>query len=302
MPDPKKVFVDRFNKVGIGDIIFIILLFSIAGTTFMAFNQIKSGIIYATLMSLSLVTLMLLTLFKKDEDKATDIIQIPFSKKFTVSVFMYVVGLIVPVVLTLVLGIFALSLTNFSVPLFSGDVATSIQSFSVASLEDQMSTKIFNIVYVAGSDETLVYNWLSTLFGVVAGQIMLRLLSKEGKGKPNPIGVKLFAYSFSVFVFVLSHVLNSTYIRFTQFAIAGTFLLISNISMFEFGIPISFWVGFHQMNNFIYLVGVFGLASVLSGFLGIFGIVTVSLLSMILFYLLNNWDIVWKDVRQWWNS
>lgn len=302
MPDPKKVFVKRFNDFAVGDLVFIILLFSIVGTTFMAFNQLKSGIIYATLISLSFIVLLLLTLLKKDEDQPTKIIPIPFSKKFSVSAFMYIAGLITPVILSLLLGLVSLSLVSFSVPLFAGDITDGVQSFSVANLEDQMSTKIFNIVYVAGSDETIVYNWLAMLFGVVAGQILLRLLGREGSPVKNKTAVKVFAYAFSVFVFSLSHMLNDSYTNVGNFVVAGAFLLISNISMFEWGLPISYWIGFHQSNNLLYLIAVFGMAAVLSGFVGLFGIVTIVLLALILFYLINNWDVVVRDLRWWWRS
>lgn len=301
MPNPKKVFISSFNDVEIGQIVFIILLFSIAGTTFMAFNQTKSGIIYATLISLSFIVLLMLTLFKKNEDQPTKIIPIPFTKKFSVSAFMYVAGIITPILLSLVLGIIGFSSVSFSVPLFTSDITTA-QSFSVANLEEQMSTKIFNIVYVAGSDETIVYNWLSLLFGVVAGEIILRLLGREGSPIKNTLAIKIIAYSFSIFVFVISHVLNSSYSNIGNFIVAGAFLLIGNLSMFEFGIPISYWIGFHQSNNLLYLISIFGIASVLSGFIGLFGIVTIVLLALIMFYLINNWDIVVKDLKWWWQS
>lgn len=302
MPDADKVFVKRFNELEIGQIVFIVLLFSIAGTTFMAFNQLKAGTIYAILMSSSFIALLLLTLLRKDEDRPSDFIPIPFCKRFSVSVFMYFLGLVIPIVLGIVLGAFAVSSTAFSVPLFSGDITEAGQSFNVANLEEQMSTRIFNIVYVAGSDETIVYNWLAVLFGAVAGMIVLRLLSKERSPVRNKFVVKLIAYAFAVGVFMLSHLLNASYDAPLKFIIAGVFLLVSSLSMFAWGLPISFWIGFHQSNNLMYLIGLFGLATVAGGFVGLFGGVTLVLIILICFYLINNWDVVKRDLRWWWGS
>jgi len=189
----------------------------------------------------------------------------------------------------------SLSLADFNTPLFTSEIVEDGQSLSVAELEDKMSTKIFNIVYVAGSDESIVYNWLAMLFGVVAGGIVFKMLGS----KYNPMLAKVFAYGFSVFVFVISHVVNSTYSNPTMFIIAGAFLLISNISIYEFGVPLSFWIGFHQCNNFLYLMAVFGTTAVVKGLLSLAGLIMLGIGIICIYYLINNWDVVSKDVSGW---
>lgn len=307
MPNPYKVFPKKFNEVNIGDWVFLILLFSIVGTVYLAMNGTKAGTIYAVLISLSFVVLLLLTLLKKDEDKLTDVILIPFSKKFSLSVFFYALGSLIPFILQFILYFsIGFSLVGFSVPLFTGDIVDAGQSFSVVELESQTSTKIFNIMYVAGSDETVIYNWMAMIFGAIAGTIIIRMFSEERnfmKNKKKYRWLILFiAYAFSIFVFVLSHKLNNTYISVGKFIIAGIFLLISNLSMFQLGLPISFWIGYHQSNNLIYLVTLLGLVTVLQGFLSLFGVIFVLLWVMIGYYIIKNWDVISRDLKIWWNN
>jgi hypothetical protein len=76
------------------------------------------------------------------------------------------------------------------------------------------------------------------------------------------------------------------------------FICLANISIFFFGVTLSFWIGFHQMNNLIYLVETQGLAEVLSGFLSLFGLLFIGMIVLIVFYVLRSKK---SNTGQWWN-
>lgn len=186
-------------------------------------------------------------------------------------------------------------------PLFTGDfTSSSNQAFSTATLEGSMPVRIFLISPVAGTSETLNFNYFSIIYATVVGTLLLMLVSayKEGKKVKNPFFVKVFAYILSSLVFVGAHSLNGSYDSTTKFIIAGMFLFISNFLMFEVGIPIEFWVGLHKSLNLIFMITLFGFAQVFAGFISLIGAIYLIFdLVLIPFFLLRNKDAVWKDVK-----
>lgn len=299
MPNPNKVFPQKFNELNVGDFIYLFFFFSIVGTTYLFWNQVRAGQVYGILMALSLASLFLLTIFKQEEDRPSRYVAMPFVKRRSLSIFFYGLGRIVPLILfPLLLG----SLSFSIVPLFTADIVEANQPLAVAQLEASMPFKLFNIVFVAGTDESIVYNWLLVLFSIVVVVSISRLFTKESKKGFSRGYVMTLAYLLSIVLFMLSHQLNQSYIGLTQFLMAGGFLLISNVSMFEWGLPISFWKGFHQSNNEMYLINSLGLAAVANGYLSLYGAI-VSIINIgVLFYIVNNWDTIVKDLKWWWNT
>lgn len=304
----EKTFPDKFNDYQVGILTFVLLVASIAGTVFLASKNLQAGVIYLAFMAGGVVAFVFLTTFAKDEDKPNTVLRVPLAKKFSLSAVTFLLGLLTP------LGFTALSqlLKNLSfktlipsvvrsfsiVPLFAGEILGTTQSFAVAEIAEKASTQLFNIGFVAGLDEALIFGWFTMHFGVAIGYFVLKALSKEGTSINNPFVLRVFGYATSGLLFVGAHKLNGSYQGY-EFLVAFIFMMVHNITIYEGAIPITFWMGFHMTYNILFLMKILGIVTTLNGFLSIFGAVFIPVVILLVYYIANNKETVWDDVTEW---
>lgn len=307
MPNPNKVFDKRLNQHGFNLLIYLNLFVSFLGSLFLAWNDILAGKIYAFMFVgvMALIGLAIL-LFKNDNTLGgmTDYVRLPFGTKLGVAIFFYLVGQLVPVLVKVGLSLAgaSFSVTSFSIPLFGADIG-HIQSFSAAQISASTPWKIFIIMFTAGNQETFAFNFGTVLFGAIVGYFTLQLLNdgKDFSWMKKKIFVVLFAFLTSLVLFVLAHELNTTYVG-VMFVVAGVFLLLSNVSIYVFGTFLTFWMGYHQSNNLLYLIEQLGGGVIAQGFLSWFGLIFLVYELLLVYYLLRHTDEVKREVKSWFNS
>ena len=310
MPNPNKVHRTNLNKADFNYLFFAYIFIAVVINTYLMWKDVQAGLIYLT-MFLSISVLMGLIFFWVKDDAhmgpITHFVKIPIASKLTLAVLFDLVGFATPILLKIILTLSSssFSVTSLSVPLFGAGINKAFQSFSTAEIGNTMSWKLFSMVYDAGTIETYVYNFGLVLTGVMVALLIVLLISKIADNNINKKSKAKFWFViiFStliqpVLLFILSHVMNKTY-KFKEFIMAGLFLMFANVTIYFFGSFLLFWTGYHQANNLMYLIEVDGLAAVFGGFISIFGLFFLLIKGLEIFFVLNNWDLVRKDLFQW---
>lgn len=295
MVDFKSGFDNEYNPL----VYFFFVVF-LVGVTFLMFKGVLAGTIYTIMILGGLLSLFFSFQFVKGEGGVRNTLnrfaRVPFSEKLGLSVLFFLAGFLFPIVLQFVFGLFGsgFSVTSFSVPLFGNQL--SGQSFSAAVVGSSPAWNFFVTSFSAGVGESLVFNFALVFAGLLLSLLFVRLLSKRGF-VPGRFLVVFLSLFFVGCLFVGAHVLNSTYVGFGAFFAAFVFVMVANISIYFFGVLLTFWIGYHISNNQLWLIGQYGwdvfvrdvLFSWYGGFLLLFFV-------LLFYYLLNNWFFVRRDL------
>lgn len=307
MPDPKRVYKSGFDN-NYNLLFFALLGIALVGCVFLTWKDVKAGLIYFFMLTAVVIIIVLLKLAIKNDDKMSKItkyVRVPFTTSTGLAVFFFLIGFGIPILLELILKIVqsSFSITSFSVPYFANDIVDSLQSFSTAEISNNNAWTLFTVMFSAGTIETITYSFSAVLLGVLFGLLVSELLNdgKDGNILKKITLISIIAFAFSVIVFIISHQLNGTYEGW-MFAIAGLFILFSNISVYYFGVFLVFWMGYHMSNNLLYLIKVLGWGAVIDGFLSWFGFLLFGLIALMIFYLLRNWTSIRKELAHFGNS
>lgn len=270
-----------------------------AGSLFLAWQTVQAGVIYALMFVGMMSSVALIHLFLSDDRSwkpISNYAKVPITTSMKLAAISYIGGMILPFLLNMVFRVFDFSVTSFAVPLFGSEIAGG-QTFATAAIGESMAWKVFNIMFVAGNMETLVYNFGLMMIGILIGIMVLRLINdeKDLSFMSKRTFVLMFGFATTVVLFVISHVFNGSY-GLTEFIVAGIFLLIANISIYYAGFLLTFWAGYHQSNNLIFLIQQEGLSQVLKGFVSPFGLIFVIYIALIVYYILRKSPQVKKEV------
>lgn len=275
-------------------LVFTMLIVAFFGSIFVAIKGVSSGFTVAMLFLGGIVVMSLLFIFVKDDSLSliTKYIGIPLSTNLPLTGLLYVVGSIVPVIMAVAssLAHSSFSVTSFSIPLFASDIVSTTQSFATSSISGSEPWKLFIMSFVAGTNETWLFNMITPMVMIVIGLLLFELLTDNKDYLlfiPKKGFVLGFAFLMSSGIFTVLHTMNATYNSTSMYVYAFVFLLVVNLSIYLAGVWLSFWIGWHQMNNIIYLVQVDGLQTVLTGLLSLFGIIYVGLMILIVFYVIR---------------
>ncbi len=277
-------------------LLLLVVVIAVLGSLFLAWKNVHAGIIYTLMFVTGIALIYFVTLLLKGEDKdlqgLTKFAKVPFSSTLGLSAFFGLIGFGLPVVLKLIFQSTSFNVTNLSIPLFGAGIDTAFQSFSAAEIGSSLSWQLFTTMFTAGVIETMIFNFITVYIGIGLGVVVFKLLGggreKLGVGRWP---VLVFAFIFSIVVFALSHLMNSTY-DLSAFIFAGIFLLVANISIYVSGAFIMFWVFYHMSNNLMYLVELKGLGVILAdGFFSGFGILFVSLLVLMIYFVISRWSV-----------
>jgi len=305
MPDVDKYHGKGFD-MNFNLLLFMLIIITFVGNYWMVANDIPVGNIYYFMVLGGLVGAFVITqiFFRGDELKDVNkFVKAPFTTSLFLACISYLAGWLLPAIIETVLWIFrkaigiTWSITSFSIPLFAGggEPFGIKQSFSAVAFSENMAWKIFNVSFNAGATEEIVFTFGLMLLGSIVGIFLLRFWFK-GKAPflSNENFVLITGITFSVLLFTGAHLLNSTYIGY-MFIIAGLFKLISLVSIYYWGLFLTFWIGYHQSNNFIYLIQTDGLVAVANGFVSWFGIFFIVWFLSIFLFIIQNWS--YKELK-----
>lgn len=280
----------------------VLIIIAVLVNYWLLVKKVEAGQIYFYMLLATIGFYVIAMIFIKG-DELTPIarfLKSPFSVSLGVACLSYVVGWIIPFLFQLFAG--GLNIVNFSIPLSASGVLGNqyVQSFSAVEFSESMPWRIFNISFNAGLTEEFAFTFGLMMAGVIFGLLIAQLLFTS-KNKEVPLGKKnfilVFALLFSTGAFMYAHQLNGTYMG-AMFLIAGIFKLISIISIYYFKMFLSFWIGYHQSNNLIFLIQHDGGNAVLKGFISWFGAFFVIWFLLIFWYLINHWEETIRDLKQ----
>lgn len=310
MPNPNKVFTGNLNKENFNFLFLFNLIIAFIGMIYLAWNGIDAGVVYSLMFFGVISAFVLLMLFLSNDNTMkpiTDYVKIPISTNLPLGSLFYIIGIGLPFLIDfLIRRVSSFSITSFSVPLFGSDIIGG-QTLSSAVIGQDISWKLFNIMFVAGNMETFVYNFGAVLVGILIGVLIFTLATRGNNAKTLLfMSKRTFVLSvgllFSVLLFVGSHLQNQSY-GTAQFIVAGIFIFIANYSIYLAGVFLLFWAGYHQSNNLIWLIQTEGLKEVVNGFFTTwFGIFFLIYFLLIIYYLLNHSGEAKKKFMSWISS
>jgi len=223
---------------------------------------------------------VLMLLFIREDDKRSifNFIKMPFQQNNSAAGIVYFLGLLVPLILFL---IFSFSTSQYLVPLAASNINQEIDvTYQQLAIQADPFFKFFITVFTAGSLEEFAFGFVL----VIAGGLITMMF--VGKNKlldfGHNINKHLYAlggFMFSVLLFMGAHKLNASYTLLTMFIISAIFRFLLNFSIYYVGLGLIFAIGFHQANNFIYLINEYGMSFVKDALFSTGGII-------ILIYLL----------------
>lgn len=294
--------VKDFGKSNVNYLFFLLIVVSFLGSLFLAFRGFQPGTIYSLIIIGSVSLLFLVIFFLKDDDRLSPItkfVKIPLTraKNLPFAVATFLLGWTIPFILNLLLRATGsgFSVTSFAIPFYGAEFTTGFQQFATAEIGSSMPWKIFTIVNTAGTAESLMYLVALPFTLVLIGFFITKMVGSDRilfMSKKNFI--KVFMVIGSTIMFMLSHLLNNTYVGI-MFFIAGIFMVIQLVTVYwsVLGIfNILFWIGYHQSNNFIYLLQQEGTNAIIDGLASGFGALMISISLLMIFYVVSNWKKV----------
>jgi len=283
-----KGFSQRFNPL-----LLFNLLLSLIGIYWGLTQGDNASYIYFNLIMLSIVIISLIGLFYRKDESLDDMhkfIKVPFTTNLGVASFLYLAGWGVPIIINFFIKLFSsFSITSFSIPLSAVGSGTPL-TFQAGSISQSSVWEVFNIVFVAGNWETFVFSFIAILVGGFLARIVYKFFNNP-KIKEKTF-IMLGGIIFASATFVFMHQLNGSYSG-ANFVMALAFITLSNISIYYGGVFLTFWAGYHQSNNLLYLLQIKGFPYVFSSFISLFGLFFFIYMLLIIGYVLYNW----KDIK-----
>ena len=306
MPNPDKIFAKDYEQ-NFNPLLIFMLLVVVIINVWLMFKGIFEGVVFFGLFTASIISLVIVYQFSKGDPQYSDfakIVRAPFSTSLYVGSFMFVAGFTIRMAIYLIEKILKYSFVgNFTIPLSVGKIDQGItQSFAVAQAKASMPLILFNRQFNAGTTEEFVFGF--ALVFVVA----LMLFSVSKFTKPDSFWRKKYfilitSILVSTLLFMGAHTLNESYTESITFLIAGIFRLVSLISIYIWGVFLSFWVGFHQSNNLLDAINEFGIVQVAEGFLSWYGLLFVGLFALLTWYLISRWNVNGKtELKNYWSK
>ncbi|QGH73160.1 MAG: hypothetical protein [Siphoviridae sp. ctjeG17] len=301
MADPQKTLSGRFGA-GFNLLIPILLITALLANYWLIVNGVRTGTIYFYMLIGSGVLIGLLFLFFRNSetfDGLINAVRVPFGTSLTTASVFFLLGIAAPFLFTFGLRIIGsqFSITSFSVPLFSSNILQGVtQSFSAAEVSASMPWKIFNLVFNAGVTEEWVFTFGMMIVGAIIAKFILTIFgSKLSFIKSEKNFVIIFAMLFATATFAGAHLLNATYIG-SMFLIAAAFKLITIVLIYYFGFLLTFTIGYHMANNFIYLYQQEGIA-VLHGLWSWVGLLMFGIIALLIIHLYIKRNTLWSDLK-----
>lgn len=294
MPSVTKYFQSKYDFNFNALLVWLLILMLIANGWLVA-KKIDAGIIFWTFLVSAMIGIFFIQFSTKGEPMQSNIgryLRAPFETSNALACFSYLAGfsiaIIVQTIMKLINAIIGtgFSITSFSIPLFSGDLLSGIsQSFATVEVANSMPWKLFILVYDAGTSEEFIFSF-AIMFIMTAFLLLLFQKTERPLGFKKDNFVIILAMILSTILFVGAHQLNSTYSVGYMFLIAGIFKLVSIIGIYFYGLFLTFWIGFHQSNNLMYLIETEGFIQVINGMFSWFGLVFFGTILVCVLYLL----------------
>src|SRR3990167_2963111 len=138
--------------------IVIIIIPILAMVWFALFSQLQTAINYITIFLVSIAVIFVITLFIDEEHKndITNHVKLPFSVDFDLAIFLYIIGMIIPIAIFLISG-GLIDASQIMPPLAVSSINSNIQSFSVAEASNSAFLQALITNHVASTVEEIAF-------------------------------------------------------------------------------------------------------------------------------------------------
>jgi len=283
-------------------VVYFSLILSGMGVTWLALNNVPSGIRYITIFLVGVSFLVVTFFFLNEQQKETikQLMHNPFTTDYDVATGLYLLGWMLPILFTFIFNLFKFkfSIAQLMIPLSATEIVGDItvaQSFAVAEAQTSPFWQWFITVFTAGSIEEFVFGFVLMLVGVSIGMLVWRLFFKGQPAETNTSRTFyiIFGLIFTGLIFGGVHKLNATYVGY-MFFVAIIFRIVMNYSIYFLGLFLSLTLGYHQSNNAVWYWGEYGASSTFKALGSLGGIIIVGFFALILLYVLRNIENVAK--------
>jgi hypothetical protein len=291
--------------------VLILLIIMILGVGWGWLVGVKAGDVYGKIAVLTILIISLLLLWIDETDKQTmkEYFMTPITSSTLSSMGMFVFGWFIIMIFN-VFGfisdkIFAVSFTStefYGSLYFSGRGITQglSQSFQAGVIESSKLSEYFYSSIVAPIQEE--FTWGFALY--LAFYTMSIGITKGFMKNKAPFGLKnqtfhtIFAMVGVLATFMYVHNLNKSYVGI-MFIIAGIFRLLVNVSMYVYGMTLSFAIGVHSANNTTAFIQGNGFGTLMSALLtSPYGWIFLIIFFSVVIYVLKNLDKVIQETRK----
>lgn len=222
---------------------FVLIGATLIGSFWLAINDVKAGSIYFYLMLFTITMIMLIMIFIREDRKEYNL-RFPIETSSLRASLKFFLGILIPL---LFIFIFPKAL-NMMNPMMTFNLGAN--SYAAVQQIDKPFWQMFTIGPTAGVLEEFwaMGMWL---FGMITGYYIVRRLGLQNKFAILGMQV-VTATIITGGLFSVLHTLNPTYTTTAMFISALVFRIIMSFIMF-FILGIEFTIGYHIMNNLIYL-------------------------------------------------
>jgi len=282
---------------GFNLVLFTFLVLSGIGVGWLSLHDIEAGNIYTTILVVPSVLLLLSFLFRGDS-KIGDLLRSPLTVDYDIAIGMYFTGLSLPVIINSILGLFNIkfSVAQAMIPLATTTINNELlQSFSAVETSLDPFWQMFITVFTAGTIEEYAWGYAFMVIFFMVGMFVLKMLNggNDMKYMKAKTFYMVFALAGSILTFGGTHALNGTYVG-GMFLIAMIFRGLMNSAIYLGGMFLSFTMGYHHSNNFIFFMDSVGLPTTMNALFGVKGLLIVALYLLMLTYLIRNWGNIWR--------
>lgn len=284
-------------------ILFVQVIISLLITGYLSFQGVSGAgsIVTMFLISASILTFLFLFIREEGKNSVFRLLKMPFSVDNTVAASSYLLGWVLPF-LALPFGFLT---GKYIVPLAVQDLAVTSGVKSLSSLQASLNPAVEFLITVwnAGTNEELLFGFVLVMaFGVISMFLIDSVFRLDLSGSSRRFIILLVSVILSSLVFVGAHKLNATYVSAGMFLSAFIFRFVLNLGIYSVGLILSFTVGLHQSINATYFLSQYGWAGIVDVLLSGIGAVIIVYFTLLIGFLVMNWDDVLKDWRGVWNK
>lgn len=283
-------------------IVYLMIIFSGIGVTWLALNGVETGIRYITVFLVSVAFLVLSFFFVNEHQRETikKLIKNPFTTDYHLAAGLFLVGWLGRGVLEIIFKLLKVSWgAQLMAPLSAATIIEDIStSFAIAEATASPFWKWFIAVFTAGSLEEFAFGFVIMLVGVIIAMFVWRMIFNKAESRSNTAKnfYLVFALVFTGLLFGGIHAINNLYTSLWLFALAIGFRLVMNYSIYFLGVFLSFTLGFHQAHNAFWYWGAYGSAATVNALSSFGGVLVMLVFLLIVVFVLKNIEDVVRKV------
>jgi len=269
---------------------FLGLVITVVTVLWFAFQKIDVGYTYTMLFLVPIALLFASFLFIDEQTKKGILrkLKVPFTTSTPGGAALLLLGWLVFLVVNTLGRIVSssFSITSFNIPLVaekSGSILIQQTSQQLA-ITTSNAINLFVTTFVASFIEEFVFRFIIIFISYILAIFIIRGITNK---KPSHITALVLALGITALAFGGVHLLNGSY-EGVMYLVAMTFAVLMSASIYYAGAFLSFTIGFHQANNFIWYVETNGWTVTQQALMSPLGYIMIAYMLLMIIIVLNN--------------